>query len=145
MRYADQRLLELGAPRRPPGRTKYPPGTAEKPCTQCGVVKTLDAYMPLKHGALGRHSVCNECRRLIAKEYTKAKREGAAGRLRPDMCDCCGQPPQRRALYWDHDHATDQFRGWLCHHCNTALGSVNDDQEKLLLLIQYLRRGGGPA
>jgi len=156
MRYVDERLSELGVkpkrraleligtPIERTYRTKYSPGTTEKPCAHCGVVKTLDAYMPLKRGALGLHSVCNECRRLISKAYTRANREKKAGRLRPDVCDCCGRQPQRRALHWDHNHLTDTFRGWLCHHCNIALGTVDDSVEQLERLIAYLRRGGGP-
>ena len=157
MRYVEKRLEELGGkPKRRPSeligtpvegaaRTKYQPGTTEKPCTHCGIVKTLDAYMPFARGALGRHSVCNECRRLISKAYTRKDRESKASRPRPDVCDCCGQQPQRRALHWDHDHLTSTFRGWLCHHCNIALGSVDDSVEKLERLIAYLKRGGGPA
>jgi hypothetical protein len=47
-------------------------------------------------------------------------------------------------MHWDHNHATNQFRGWLCHHCNTMLGTVKDNVEHLQLLIEYLKRGGGP-
>lgn len=124
---------------------KYVEGSTEKPCTKCLIVKPLEDYMPLKLGALGRHPVCNECRRKIGKEYTRKHRETKAGRDRPDRCDCCQtQRTLRRAMHWDHDHVTDQFRGWLCHHCNVTLGTVKDNIEHLQLLIEYLKRGGGP-
>lgn len=123
---------------------KYPPGTIEKPCTRCGVIKQLGAYMALKIGALGRHPICNECRRMIAKKFTKDDREAKAGRPRPECCDCCGsRSTARRPMHWDHDHATSRFRGWLCHYCNAALGHVNDSVPRLELLIAYLNRGGG--
>lgn len=147
MRYVERRKLELTGVHLPKSsRFKYPPGTTEKPCTVCKLVKKLDAYMPFKHGALGLHSICIECRRLIAKDYTRRNREAmAGGRARPDICDCCGQPPQRRALHWDHDHRLELFRGWLCNGCNIARGAIGDSEDRLLQLIQYLRRGGGPA
>jgi hypothetical protein len=124
---------------------KYAENATEKPCTKCKKNKELDCYMPLKKGALGRHPVCNECRRLIGKEYTRKHREEKAGRPRPAMCDCCGEPHTlRRAMHWDHDHKTGGFRGWLCHYCNIALGAVQDNVEQLQQLISYLKRGGGP-
>ena len=47
-------------------------------------------------------------------------------------------------MHWDHDHSTNQFRGWICSSCNAALGHVDDSIERLSQLIGYLRRGGGP-
>jgi len=38
-------------------------------------------------------------------------------------CDCCGRPIPGTPRA-DHDHATGQFRGWLCNPCNTGLGHV---------------------
>src|SRR5277367_6317278 len=154
MRYVAERLAEIG--RRPSARrdpslygtttdlqkyTKHLPGTTEKPCTRCKIVKPLEEFSELKNGALGRAARCKSCICEIGREYTRKNREGKASRERPEVCDCCGEVPQRRALHWDHDHATDSFRGWLCHGCNIALGSVKDDSAKLLKLIDYLGRG----
>ena len=142
MSYYERRMKELAAEpiRLQPNRHKYAPGTTEKPCTRCRAVLPLDAYMLMTHGALGRHPVCNECRRLIAKAYTQANRESRAPRPRPDTCECCGQPPRRRALHWDHDHRTGAFRGWLCHGCNVALGAIGDSVERLTQLIDYIKK-----
>jgi hypothetical protein len=40
----------------------------------------------------------------------------------------------------DHDHETDNFRGWLCHSCNRALGFLNDSKDSLNRAIDYLER-----
>jgi hypothetical protein len=64
-----------------------------------------------------------------------------AGRPRPLVCDVCGKPPPSNKLgvAFDHDHETGAFRGWLCGPCNSALGLVQDDPERLEALAAYLR------
>lgn len=119
---------------------KYPPGTNRKPCTRCAVVKPLEAFDLLAAGALGRNPRCQDCRRVTAKAYTKARREAAAGRPRPAQCESCGQSPGGRALHWDHCHMTGLFRGWLCAGCNTALGALGDDPARIDALRAYLKR-----
>jgi hypothetical protein len=127
-------------------RTRYPPGTTEKPCSRCFVVKPLSEFSELRTGALGRQARCKVCINQIGKQYHKRKVEAKSPRQRPERCECCGmERTTRRALHWDHDHALDRFRGWLCHQCNTALGQVDDSIERLQQLIDYLERGGGPA
>ncbi|WP_197674634.1 endonuclease VII domain-containing protein [Agrococcus jejuensis] len=57
-------------------------------------------------------------------------------------CNACGLEwegwEQRFSV--DHDHATGNVRALLCQPCNLALGHVQDDPERLQLLIDYLRR-----
>lgn len=40
----------------------------------------------------------------------------------------------------DHDHGTGKVRGILCGRCNVALGMADDSIEKLLSMIEYLRK-----
>ena len=138
MTYTDERLVAIRGPTQP--KRKYPQDATEKPCLKCRIVKPLDQFDLLAQGALGRNPRCRDCRREAAKAHTKRNREGLAGQPRPDKCEACDNPPMRRALHYDHDHATGQFRGWLCHGCNAALGNVGDDQKRLLKLIEYLNR-----
>jgi len=54
----------------------------------------------------------------------------------PKLCEVCNRDGR---ICYDHDHKTGKFRGWLCHKCNAALGMVNDSQEILLKLVNYLK------
>lgn len=60
-------------------------------------------------------------------------------RPRPERCECCNRPPDaRRTLHLDHDHETGKFRGWLCHHCNTGIGLLGDNQLGVSFALAYL-------
>ncbi len=57
-------------------------------------------------------------------------------------CKICGVPEAElnKNLNMDHDHATGEFRGWLCHYCNKGLGQFKDDSTILLDALRYLER-----
>ncbi len=44
----------------------------------------------------------------------------------------------RGVLMVDHDHETGKVRGLLCHHCNVALGHLQDDPNTIKALLDYL-------
>ena len=73
---------------------------------------------------------------LESKYKERAKKEKRAGRKQPKSCEIC---KCERTLCFDHDHKTDKFRGWICQHCNSALGFVNDDTKILKKMIEYLQ------
>ncbi len=47
-------------------------------------------------------------------------------------------PGGRGRFHVDHDHATGQIRGLLCHRCNTILGHAKDNPDTLLRAATYL-------
>jgi len=44
----------------------------------------------------------------------------------------------KQALAVDHCHSTGKVRGLLCTGCNTAIGSMKDDTERLRNAVAYL-------
>ena len=40
----------------------------------------------------------------------------------------------------DHNHETNEFRGWLCNTCNSALGWLNDDINRVRRAVDYLEK-----
>jgi hypothetical protein len=67
-----------------------------------------------------------------------------AGRTPGPACDICLRPFTATPHY-DHNHATGEFRGWLCGPCNKALGLFQDLPDNLLAAASYLRKKGFAA
>ena len=59
---------------------------------------------------------------------------------KPEHCEICGAEAK---LYYDHDHASGNHRGWLCNACNVALNRWErlDWREKVeAYLLHYVER-----
>ena len=54
-------------------------------------------------------------------------------------CEICGGADKRR-LNIDHCHRTGKVRGVLCINCNSAIGRMDDDPQRLEAAGAYLRR-----
>jgi hypothetical protein len=71
-------------------------------------------------------------------EAKAASQQAEAGRPRPDACEVCGG--NKGGIVFDHCHQKGHFRGWLCSRCNSVLGYVEDDPNRLVKLAAYLTR-----
>lgn len=117
----------------------------------------------LVHGTPGGYTNhkcrCDECKKAnneMAKLY-RDKRRGPSIKLsetpkynsrrmnaeyaeqkatRNGRCDCCGRVFEQLVL--DHDHLTGEFRGFLCHACNTGIGKLGDNLDGLARAVSYL-------
>ncbi|MCM1950407.1 endonuclease VII domain-containing protein [Streptomyces sp. G2] len=94
-------------------------------CSGCGTAAGCEQWR--SSSAAGYVVLCPSCAaqasrpyqgHLQGRRYTKAfsRRSPAAAFL----CQTCPEP--RRALYWDHCHVHELFRGPLCVKCNNAEG-----------------------
>jgi len=73
----------------------------------------------------------------VSEKIKKEKREIIAGRPKPEQCEICGAFGK---IYFDHDHKTGKFRGWICPRCNWILGLAKDSKDLLNMLINYLNK-----
>lgn len=58
------------------------------------------------------------------------------------VCGCHLNSSRYTKLAVDHDHTTGKVRGLLCTNCNTAIGLMKDNPERLIAAADYLKRHG---
>ena len=61
------------------------------------------------------------------------------------ICNVAEIDSPKHRLNIDHCHKSGVVRGLLCSKCNTALGLMDDDTERLKSAINYLNIGEGSA
>lgn len=122
-------------------------GVEGKQCKDC------DEWLPLwdygKRSAAwdGLEYRCRECFSLVNRRANLKKNYGLSVdeyavmvERQAGVCACCGEPCSKWAnLSVDHDHDTGAVRALLCHKCNTALGLLDEDPNKIEALAAYVR------
>ena len=87
-----------------------------------------------KKGKVYYLSCCKPCvteHSAVLRELRKKHPQPPGG----TPCDCCGRIEK---LFLDHDHATKEFRGYICRNCNSSIGLLGDSREGLLRALVYL-------
>lgn len=56
------------------------------------------------------------------------------------VCAICRRPDPNGRLHIDHIHGTKIVRELLCKKCNTAIGLLDEDQDRIFTVIQYLAK-----
>ena len=94
-------------------------------------------------------------RRRNPEKYVEGRRRrtyGLTGEAHAAMlasqngaCAICLRPPVgtgRQGLFVDHCHKTGKVRGLLCEPCNTGIGRLDDDADRLRAAAAYVDRAG---
>jgi hypothetical protein len=56
-------------------------------------------------------------------------------------CAICKQPCKvRNGLSVDHNHKTNIIRDLLCHRCNVVLGMLEEDENLIIAMVEYIKR-----
>lgn len=117
-----------------------------KQCSKCQRLLTNNSFSPSSGGKYLRPE-CKECANMLSKER-KFLREKYGQPDENHKCPIClkasdsliGTGGKKHKTVWtiDHNHTTKEFRGFLCHNCNRAIGCFSDDIETLWRAIEYL-------
>ena len=80
---------------------------------------------------------CRECTSKNNKVVQRLKKIHLSSKPSPNSpCPCCHRITLKFEI--DHDHKTEEFRGWICKDCNVGLGKLGDSKEGLQNAIMYL-------
>jgi|TARA_R110000850_G_scaffold3472_16_gene16748 hypothetical protein len=110
----------------------------DKTCIKCKRVLGVENFSVRGNEGF-RRTDCKSCVTKRMKQLSVLKRKH--GKPPEDyVCPICKreQGEFSRAFSLDHNHDTGEFRGWLCHNCNTAIGLFKDDKDSLSRAIEYL-------
>lgn len=113
-----------------------------KRCNQCATEKPLDEYVLMYGSYYG--TTCKECTNKNARVVNQLKKEHPYPQ--DHVCIICNRTEEQlqqkfykdKVFSLDHDHATMEFRGYICHTCNRGLGNFGDNIETLRNAIRYL-------
>lgn len=107
-----------------------PPTEPEVGITYCRYCKNEAAW----------RGMCSDChdKRIARKE----ERVNLQAQKRCEICGKAASIMSQTFLCADHDHGTGEFRGALCHGCNSVLGKVGDNPRILQKMIDYLQERG---
>ena len=110
----------------------------KRECRKCGDERELTDFAvtstQARSGERYRANICKVCMVKYARELRLLHK--LAGPPSPS-CGICQRLGQ---MVLDHDHATGEFRGWLCRECNLGLGKLGDDIAGLRRALAYLER-----
>ena len=90
---------------------------------------------------------CKSCAKKQAQLVRQLKKSAPAP-TDDHRCPICernrseiqGYSIRKKGWCADHDHETGNFRDWICHKCNLALGNFNDNIDRLTRAVEYLRK-----
>ena len=106
-----------------------------KICIHCKEEKIFDNFYKHPTSQDGFEHSCKTCR-LVDRNVQRKLLKSAPPK--PKVCECCNKPSDKFVI--DHDHDTLEFRGWICHSCNTGIGILGDNLKGIMYAVRYLKK-----
>lgn len=115
-------------------------------CGRCGKRKAREGF-----------KTCQKCRNETARKTKRSKEQNLQERcsrygIKPNQfyqmleeqgneCGICGEMfDDKSSAMIDHCHAHGHIRGLLCRQCNTAIGLLKEDVERMQGAIAYIEQ-----
>ncbi|MFD6419450.1 endonuclease VII domain-containing protein [Streptomyces sp. NPDC060194] len=125
-----------------PVREKPAVPAGHKYCTVCSEIKPHSEWHRNATASDGLSTRCKACRAIqgraghLKRQYglTEADRDALAEEQK-GLCAIC---LTNFAVHVDHCHDTGRVRGVLCFNCNSAIGKLGDDPDRLRRAAAYL-------
>lgn len=106
-------------------------------------LQTRCKYCFYKH----RDSVPSRSKRARAKQYIEwkwnisiLKYSEMVSKQLGGCAICKKECDVRSRLAVDHNHKTGEIRDLLCHRCNTALGMLEENEDLIWDMLEYIKR-----
>jgi len=115
-------------------------------CRECNTDKDPKEFYWKDRKARRKDTTCKRCRIIQQRERSLGVTEQEYQEFyRKQNHRCGGCRTRLRSNRYerfavDHCHTTGEIRGLLCTNCNTALGLLKEDPERMLRLIQWVKR-----
>lgn len=139
-----------------------------KACSSCTEIKPHSEFYKDSQNIRNRglSYYCKACARLKARANHKARRDRNDPKYfyskrsnhikhkygitleeyeqklkkQSNKCSICSKElvAGTQQCHYDHNHATGQFRAFLCTNCNRGIGHFQEDQQLLLNAVDYL-------
>jgi len=95
-------------------------------------LETVNKYYKGNHEAIRVASACRRRGITIEAYYEMLKQQN-------HVCAICEKPNNNnKRLAIDHDHTTGKVRELLCDNCNTSLGLLKEDIQRISKLQEYI-------
>jgi len=115
-------------------------------CKKCKTTKPITDFTLRDRASNGMqpYNSCKECdktanKQLVALKKTIPKPES------DHICPLClrgkAELGYTSAFVLEHSHESGEFRGWVCHDCNTAIARIHDNPETARRMSDYLSKG----
>ncbi len=131
-------------------KTRQPIGDAYgRTCSQCGEYKPWSEFNKRNDTSTGFRSDCRACSRIRGRSLKSQRilleRSGWSPEMKEVVINiqgglCANIGCYNLATHADHDHDTGEARAVLCLGCNSALGLLNEDMERISGLLDYARQ-----
>lgn len=114
-------------------------------CKKCKQHKPIFDFVHRDRASNGMKPInsCKECDDEAA-EQLKALKKITPKPPADHVCPLCLRGADElgytSAFVLEHDHQTGEFRGWVCHDCNTAMSRIQDNPDTARRMANYLEK-----